>query len=76
MSQDMLLAFLNSDLDAMKYDYVFIDDLPNDAPMFAYFPCAVGVTNLNDLVDQCESLPTWITKDSRSLGFIEMTEML
>ena len=28
--------------------YVFVGDSPNDAPMFAYFPHAVGVANIRE----------------------------
>jgi hypothetical protein len=34
------------DLDAERESYAFVGDSPNDAPMFAFFPHAVGVANV------------------------------
>ena len=36
------------DLDAERERFVFAGDSPNDAPMFAYLPNAVGVANVRD----------------------------
>jgi hydroxymethylpyrimidine pyrophosphatase-like HAD family hydrolase len=33
------------DLDAIKETVIYIEDLPNDEPMFEYFPNSVGVAN-------------------------------
>ncbi len=76
MTRDMMSALFGVDLDAEKSRYVFIGDSPNDAPMFGYFPCAVGVANLSDLARRCEALPRWITRGARTSGFIEMAEAL
>ena len=76
MTRHMMSEFFCVDLEVTKARYVFIGDSPNDAPMFDYFPSAVGVANLNELAYRCEALPTWITRDSRTLGFIEMAEAL
>ena len=32
--------------------FVFVGDSPNDAPMFAYFPTAVGVANVAPFLDR------------------------
>jgi HAD superfamily hydrolase (TIGR01484 family) len=76
MTKRMMSEFFNVDLEAAKSRYVFIGDSPNDAPMFGYFPSAVGVANLNELAYRCEPLPTWITHQPRTSGFIEMAETL
>ena len=45
------------DLDADRERYVFIGDSPNDEPMFAYFPHAVGVANVADFTDRMRHAP-------------------
>ncbi|MCB9555537.1 MAG: HAD family phosphatase [Deltaproteobacteria bacterium] len=54
----------------------FIGDSPNDEPMFAYFPHAVGVANLRDTADLLEALPTYITDGAGGDGFAELIEKL
>ena len=76
MTHQMMSKFFNVDLEASKNQYVFIGDSPNDAQMFGYFTTAVGVANLQDVAWRCEKLPTWITRQRRTAGFIEMAELL
>ena len=40
------------DVDAARDAFVFAGDSPNDAPMFAFFPNAVGVANLRRFLDR------------------------
>ncbi len=76
MTHHMMSEFFNIDLDISKTQYVFIGDSPNDSAMFGYFTKAVGVANLQDVAWRCESLPTWITRQPRTAGFIELAESL
>ncbi len=76
MTHHMMSDFFNIDLDISKAQYVFIGDSPNDSAMFGYFTNAVGVANLHDVAWRCESLPTWITRQPRTSGFIELAESL
>jgi hypothetical protein len=64
------------DLGAVRRKVVFVGDSPNDAPMFAYFPNAVGVANLGRFVDRIETLPAWITAAEGGFGFAEMAQLL
>ncbi|MEK9754579.1 MAG: HAD-IIB family hydrolase [Rhodospirillaceae bacterium] len=64
------------DLDADTAAYVFVGDSPNDAPMFGYFPNAVGVANLSEMQDRCAALPAWITAQARGDGFVELAQVL
>ena len=66
------------DLDGVgeRERWVFIGDSPNDAPMFGFFPNAVGVANVAAYADKIEHLPTWITDSACGAGFIELTEAL
>ena len=50
---------------------MFVGDSPNDAPMFDYFPDAVGVANVCRFIDTLESRPPRVTEQSGGFGFAE-----
>jgi len=62
--------------DEDRAGFVFVGDSPNDAPMFGFFPNAVGVANLVEFADRCEALPHWIASKPRGAGFVELGEIL
>ncbi len=64
------------DLDAEKQHFVFIGDSPNDAPMFGYFPNAVGVANVHDFAGQLDAEPAYVTERRAGEGFAELAEAL
>ena len=72
----MLAECFGVDLDADKEIYVFVGDSPNDAPMFAAFPNAVGVANLRDFEAQLPAAPAYITQAPAGAGFAELAEAL
>ena len=72
----MLAECFGVDLDADKEMYVFVGDSPNDAPMFAAFPHAVGVANLRDFEAQLPAAPAYITQAPAGAGFAELAEAL
>jgi len=76
MTRIMMRERYDIDLDAMREHYVFVGDSPNDAPMFGFFPNAVGVANVRQFADRMVSLPRWITKASGGAGFVELAEAL
>jgi HAD superfamily hydrolase (TIGR01484 family) len=76
MTRRLMAEAFGVDLAAERGRYVFIGDSPNDAPMFAYFPHAVGVANLRELADRCPHLPRWITERARGAGFVELVDAL
>lgn len=76
MTKRMMQELFDVDLDAAMETYAFIGDSPNDAPMFGYFPNAVGVANLMQFQDQCPMLPEWITEAPRGDGFVELVDMI
>jgi hydroxymethylpyrimidine pyrophosphatase-like HAD family hydrolase len=55
---------------------VFSGDSPNDAPMFGYFPNAVGVANVVDFAELLEYQPRWVTKSRSGAGFVELASAL
>ena len=56
--------------------FVFAGDSPNDAPMFAYFPNAVGVANVREFADRIAALPAYVTQAEAGAGFAELAEFL
>ncbi len=51
---------------------LFVGDSPNDAPMFAYLPHAVGVANVADFEGRISALPAYITSSRGGAGFAEV----
>jgi HAD superfamily hydrolase (TIGR01484 family) len=64
------------DLDRERDDFVFAGDSPNDQPMFAYFPHAVGVANVLEMADLMTDFPAWVTESAGAAGFAEIAEAL
>jgi len=62
MSKTFSANCLGIDLDEAKDSFVFVGDSPNDAPMFDYFPHAVGVANVRDFEAQLTAAPAYITE--------------
>ena len=55
---------------------LFVGDSPNDAPMFAYFPNAVGVANVRTFAGQMAAEPAYVTEAPGGLGFAELADAL
>jgi len=64
------------DLDASRGEFVFAGDSPNDQPMFAFFPNAVGVANVREMSDLMTAMPAWVTPSPGGAGFAELAEAL
>ena len=64
------------DLDSAKDAFVFVGDSPNDAPMFGYFPYAVGVANVRDFIGTMPALPAFVTGKDCGEGFAELVKIL
>ncbi len=62
------------DLDSQRATFVFVGDSPNDAPMFSYFPNAVGVANVLDFADRLTAWPAFVTRGRSGAGFAELAE--
>jgi HAD superfamily hydrolase (TIGR01484 family) len=76
MARTLFAADFGVDLDAEREHYVFVGDSPNDAPMFAHFPNAVGVANVRDFADRIASLPAYVTEARAGAGFAEVARAL
>lgn len=64
------------DASAERARWVFIGDSPNDAPMFGFFPNAVGVANVRDFADRFAAAPRYVTQARSGAGFVEVAEYL
>jgi HAD superfamily hydrolase (TIGR01484 family) len=64
------------DLEAVKHQVVFAGDSPNDEPMFAFFPNAVGVANIIKFEDDLIHKPAWVTTRKGGEGFAEMVDKI
>ncbi|MDH5247146.1 MAG: HAD-IIB family hydrolase [Betaproteobacteria bacterium] len=76
MTRMLLAEVFGTDLEAEREHFVFAGDSPNDAPMFAYFPNAVGVANVRDFADRIATLPAYVTQAAAGAGFAELAEFL
>jgi len=76
MTKTLMREAFAVDLDAARDNYVFVGDSPNDAPMFGYFPHAVGVANILDFGARVATLPAYVTVQRCGAGFAETTEYL
>ena len=75
-SRLLLAEEFGIDLDTEKESLVFVGDSPNDQPMFACFPNAVGVANVAKMADLMTSLPRYVTPSEGSRGFAELADAI
>ena len=64
------------DVEREKERFVFAGDSPNDQPMFAFFPNAVGVANVRAMADLMKTLPRYVTPSAGSAGFAELADAI
>jgi HAD superfamily hydrolase (TIGR01484 family) len=76
MTRRAFAEFFDRDLDGARDDIVFVGDSPNDAPMFGFFPNAVGVANVRDFEGRLEAEPAWVTDARGAAGFAELAEVI
>jgi len=76
MTRVLLHEVFGDDIDAVRDCVLFAGDSPNDAPMFAYFPNAVGVANVRRFLDRIAAAPAYITDGEAGEGFSEIADML
>ncbi len=76
MTRTLLAEAFGIDVDAECERFVFVGDSPNDAPMFAHFPNAVGVANVRGFADRMAALPAYVTRLEAGAGFAELADFL
>jgi len=72
MTRILFREVFAADLDGLRESVVFAGDSPNDAPMFEFFPNAVGVANLAEFIGRIDAEPAWITQARGGHGFAEL----
>ena len=76
MARALMREAFGIDLDLERAAYVFVGDSPNDAPLFAHFPHAVGVANIRDFDGRIAHAPAYVTRERGGIGFHEVAECL
>jgi hypothetical protein len=76
MTRTLLAEAFGIDLDRERGRFVFAGDSPNDAPMFGFFPYAVGVANVRAFADRIATLPAYVTDREAGAGFAELADFL
>jgi len=64
------------DIDFENDRVVFVGDSPNDAPMFAFFRNACGVSGVRNFAGRLEAEPAYVTKGGGGRGFVEVADRL
>ena len=57
-------------------EVVFVGDSPNDEPMFARFPLACGVANINRYKGLIKNFPAYVASKECGEGFAEIAEVI
>lgn len=76
MTKLFLSEALSTDVETERQRWVFVGDLPNDAPMFGYFPHAVGVANVRRALEPLAAEPAYVTDSEGGAGFAELAATL
>jgi HAD superfamily hydrolase (TIGR01484 family) len=76
MTKRLLSEVFAIDAAAERAGFVFVGDSPNDAPMNAFFPNAVGVANVRQFADRIAALPAYVTRAESGAGFAEVADFL
>ena len=76
MTQTLMREVFAIGPDALRDEFVFVGDSPNDAPMFEFFSHAVGVANIRDFGARVMHLPAYITQQRCGRGFAEVATLL
>ena len=76
MTRSFMRESYGIDLDIDRARYAFIGDSPNDAPMFQYFPNAIGVANVRGFGTSIDHLPAYVTAAPCGAGFREAADCI
>ncbi len=76
MTRTLMAEVFAMDIDAQRDRFVFAGDSPNDAPMFAFFPNAVGVANVRAFLDRIATPPAYVTNAEAGAGSAELADFL
>jgi hypothetical protein len=71
MCRRMALRWFDLNIDADAARATFLGDSPNDEPMFAHFPHAIGVANIRRFFDRLAHTPGYVTDGDGAEGFAQ-----
>ncbi len=72
----LLKELFQEDFSAVKEQYIYFGDSPNDEPLFEFFPQTVGVANIKNFLPRLQHLPTFITSKEGGRGFAEAIQYI
>lgn len=75
-SLSLLSEAFGIDATADRDRIIYVGDSPNDAPMFGFFPNAVGVANVRDFLDRMTARPAFVASRRSAEGFAELADLL
>ena len=64
------------DLDGQRERWLYVGDSANDEPMFAAFPHAVGVANVQRFLPRMKAWPAYISRAEGGAGFAEIMALV
>lgn len=76
MVRTFLKQELRIDADGEKESILFTGDSPNDEPMFAHFPNAVGMANIRDFASRVKAPPRYVASKRGGEGFAETIDIV
>src|SRR5437763_8715230 len=76
MTRRLMHEAFTVSLDDIRDQCLVVGDSPNDAPMFAFFPNAVGVANLRAFLDLIAVPPRFITEADAGTGLYALADFL
>lgn len=75
-ARKFLPAATGLDVDLDRDRIVFVGDSANDAPLFAHFPKAAGVSTVTAHLADIPQPPTWLTRGAGGAGFVEVADAI
>jgi hypothetical protein len=76
MSKRLFTEFFKIPADLQRREFAFAGDSPNDAPMFRFFECSVGVANIARFAGMLDAEPKYVTRGAAGAGFAELASHL
>ncbi|MDP3760759.1 MAG: HAD-IIB family hydrolase [Ramlibacter sp.] len=76
MAHLLLRERFGVELESERERCLFVGDSPNDAPMFAYLPNAVGVANVARFALPPGQSPAYVTQAEAGAGFSQLARLL
>jgi HAD superfamily hydrolase (TIGR01484 family) len=76
MTKQLFAEFFKCGPAMLQQEFAFAGDSPNDAPMFAWFDCSIGVANICRFSGLIETPPKYVTRGAAGAGFAELAAQL